>query len=129
MVLFILGHYSTHRIYGGCFNVLGIITMQNLYIIHNQDGYFLGKSGDWLDGSEPTQLFRTLHKDEAVNQLFEANSKDVELRLSLLECPAKNRLIPDIPSDKMPPPMVRTEADNDELSNGEPQLDLDTASQ
>ena len=90
--------------------------MQNLFLIHNQDGYFLGKSGDWLDGREPTQLFRTPHKDEAVNELFEANSKDVELRLSLLECTAKNRLIPTIPQDKMPPPLVKIEADNDDAS-------------
>lgn len=88
--------------------------MQNLFLIHNQDGYFLGKSGDWLDGREPTQLFRTLHKDEAVNQLFEANSQNVELRLSLLECPAKNRLIPNIPEDKMPPPILKPEVDKTE---------------
>jgi len=81
--------------------------MHNLFLIHNQDGYFLGKSGDWLDGREPAQLFRTQHKDEAVNQLFEANSQNVEWRLSIIECPAKGRLLPDIPEDKMPPPILK----------------------
>jgi len=86
--------------------------MQNLFIIRNQDGYFLGKSGEWLDGQEPVQLFRTLYRDEAVNQLFEANSKDVNLRLEIFECAAKNRLIPDIPPEHMPPAIPKIE-DND----------------
>ena len=96
--------------------------MHNLFLIHNQDGYFLGKSGDWLDGREPTQLFRTQHKDEAVNQLFEANSPNVEWRLSILECPAKSRLIPDIPEEKMPPPLLKPnkeEASEEEASDSD----------
>lgn len=92
--------------------------MQNLFIIHNQNGYFLGKSGQWLDGREPAQLFRAQHKDEAINQLFEANSKDVHLRLSILECSAKNRLIPVIPEEKMPPPILDADV-NDNHANDE----------
>lgn len=93
--------------------------MQNLFIIHNQDGYFLGKSGDWLDGREPTQLFRAQHKDEAVNQLFEANHQNVELRLSILECAAKTRLIPDIPAEKMPPPILKAATNASEDGDSE----------
>jgi hypothetical protein len=74
-----------------------------MFIIQNQDGYFLAKSGEWLDGREPGQLFKTLLKDEAVNQMFEANSRDYNLRLSLLECEINSKKQPHIPEDKLPP--------------------------
>lgn len=102
--------------------------MQNVFIILNQDGYFLGKSGDWLDGREPAQLFRTLYKDEAVNQLFEISSKEAELRLSIMQCPVKNRLVPDIPEAQLPAPLVKTVADNDDAIKETTQAQVDIAS-
>ncbi|MFT7491427.1 MAG: hypothetical protein ACI80S_001018 [Pseudohongiellaceae bacterium] len=74
-----------------------------MYILHNQDGYFLTKSGDWSDGRELPPLFKTMHKDEAINQLFETNSKDYKLRLSLLECEINSKKMPLIPDEKLPP--------------------------
>lgn len=74
-----------------------------MYILHNQDGYFLTKSGEWSDGRELPPLFKTIHKDEAINQLFEANSKDYNLRISLLECEINSKKMPLIPDEKLPP--------------------------
>jgi hypothetical protein len=73
-----------------------------MYILHNQDGYFLTKSGDWSDGRELPPLFKTIHRDEAVNQLFETNSKDYNLRISLLECEINSKNMPLIPDEKLP---------------------------
>jgi hypothetical protein len=74
-----------------------------MYILHNQDGYFLTKSGEWSDARELGPLFKTIYKDEAINQLFETNSKDYNLRLSLLECEINSKNMPIIPTDKLPP--------------------------
>ncbi len=76
-----------------------------MYILQNQEGYFLSKSGEWTDGREASQLFRTLHRDEAVNQLFEVNSRDFSLRITLLECEATSKNLPIITEDQLPPPL------------------------
>jgi hypothetical protein len=88
-----------------------------MYILHNQDGYFLTKSGDWSDGRELAPLFKTIHKDEAINQLFEANSKDYNLRLSLLECEINSKKMPLIPDDKLPPVRSKPVDDNSVFEN------------
>jgi hypothetical protein len=74
-----------------------------MYVIQNQHDYFLAKNGEWLDGREPTQLYKTNHKDEALNQMFEANSRDYSLRLQLLDCEINAKKQPIIPEDKLPP--------------------------
>lgn len=76
-----------------------------MFILQNQDGYFLSKSGDWLDGREPSALFRTELKDEAVNQLFETNSQDYSLRITILECESSSKKHPIIPVEQLPPPL------------------------
>lgn len=77
-----------------------------MFILQNQDGYFLSKSGEWLDGREPSALFRTTLKDEAVNQLFETNSKDYSLRIAILECEANLKKHPVIATEHLPPPII-----------------------
>lgn len=57
--------------------------MTNAYIIKNQRGLFLSKDGLWLDKLDKKHLYRTVHHDEALNTLLEANTKDVELRLDI----------------------------------------------
>ncbi|MGH1438921.1 MAG: hypothetical protein ACRBBR_02320 [Cellvibrionaceae bacterium] len=88
-----------------------------MFILQNQDGYFLSKSGDWVDGREPNTLFRTTHKDEALNQLFESNSKDYSLRITIFDCEASSKKQPIIPEDQLPPPKldtVETEEENND---------------
>jgi len=77
-----------------------------MFILQNQDGYFLSKSDGWVDGREPNTLFRTLHKDEALNQLFESNSQDYSLRITIVNCEANNKKQPIIPEDQLPPPIL-----------------------
>lgn len=54
--------------------------MTEVFVIRNQLGHFWGKGKTWVDGSQPRQVLRTRHRDEAVNVLFELSSKDFELR-------------------------------------------------
>ena len=76
-----------------------------MYILQNQEGYFLAKSGQWTDGREPSQLFRTAHQDEAANQLFEVNSRDYSLRIKMVNCETNPKGIPIIAEEQLPPPL------------------------
>lgn len=86
--------------------------MSTLFILQNQQGYFLKKVGadkqrEWIDGQEPQQLFRTMHKDEAVNMLVETNTQDVELRIQVREYDNNGKNQPIIPADDLPPPLPK----------------------
>ena len=75
--------------------------MSHVYVLTNQHQQFLSKSNEWIDGRESTKLFRTEHKDVAINQMFEANTRNVSLRIELLECPLDTKKHPQIPADAL----------------------------
>ncbi|MGD8175177.1 hypothetical protein [Marinimicrobium sp. ARAG 43.8] len=77
--------------------------MTELFILRNQHGYFLGKQKDWLDGRDRNALYKTLHKDEAVNQMVELSAKDFEQRIRVVPCEADERGLPVVSEDDMPP--------------------------
>ena len=54
--------------------------MNKVFVILNQHGHFINKHKEWVDGREPKLLFRSPHKDEAINLVFELSSKDITLR-------------------------------------------------
>ncbi len=54
--------------------------MSEVYVVSNQHGFFASKQKEWLDGREPRRLFRSTHKDEAINMVFESSSKDISIR-------------------------------------------------
>lgn len=62
--------------------------MKTVFVIRNQNGHYLGRHGEWLDGSHVPGLFRTEHRDVAVNELVEVNLRDFDLRGEILGCEA-----------------------------------------
>jgi hypothetical protein len=103
--------------------------MTTLYTLHNQRGYFLQKkSADkiskashiWGDAQELSKVFRTTHKDEAINMMFEAGSQDVELRISIKEYPANTKGLPTIPADDLPAPLPKVTAELGNVDVKEP---------
>lgn len=100
---------------------------KQLYILQNQDKYFLGKDNQWVDGTDPKDLFKTTHRDIAINQLFEVNAHDVEQRIHVLECAVEGRNHPVIDPAIMPPPLPKPappEVDTDaELSTEDDMAD------
>ncbi|BFM22425.1 hypothetical protein [Gilvimarinus japonicus] len=91
--------------------------MTDVYILQNQDKLFLSKQRTWLDGRDPASLYRSPNKDEAVNEMFEASSKDYRQRVSLVACPLNERRNPVIDPDILPPPQPK--------KRGEDSLELD----
>lgn len=84
--------------------------MTVLYIIQNQHQHFLSKQGEWLDGSESASIYRTEHKDEAINLKVEHAVRQPELRLKIVTCTAneKGRL----QLDATTPPSASTSIDS-----------------
>ncbi|MFA0791330.1 hypothetical protein ACCI51_12305 [Microbulbifer echini] len=78
--------------------------MSHVYVLTNQHQQFLSKSGEWLDGREPNKLFRSEFKDVAINQMFEANTRDVSLRIELLRCALNTKAQPLIPEEALADP-------------------------
>lgn len=66
-----------------------------LFILRDAVGNLLTKDLSWASDCAVTELFRTPHKDVALNQLLEINAGDVELRAQIVACDAdsKNRPI------------------------------------
>ena len=62
--------------------------MKTIYVIRNQYGHYLGRHGEWLDGSHVPGLYRTEHRDVAVNELVEVNMRDFDLRGEIIACEA-----------------------------------------
>ncbi len=68
--------------------------MKDVFIISNQNGLFLGKQAQWLDENEPAAVWRSPHRDIALNHLIESNARDIDQRMVLLQCPVNEKDIP-----------------------------------
>ncbi|MGL6161727.1 hypothetical protein [Microbulbifer sp.] len=78
--------------------------MSHVYVLTNQHQQFLSKSNEWIDGREAGRLFRSEHKDVAINQMFEANTRDVSLRIELLQCELNSKGQPQVPAEALGDP-------------------------
>jgi len=81
--------------------------MNQTFILQNQDKLFFGKNKEWVDGYDANAVFKTPHKDEAVNQMFEITSKDYKQRVKVLSCELDEKALPVIDSDIMPAPLPK----------------------
>jgi hypothetical protein len=63
--------------------------VKTVFVIRNQNGHYLGRNGEWLDGSHVPGLFRTEHRDVAMNELVEVNLRDFDLRGEIIGCEAE----------------------------------------
>lgn len=66
----------------------------SVFIIINHQQQYLGKQAQWLETGDVAHCFRTPHYDVALNQLIESNARDIEQRLTLLECPLDEKSQP-----------------------------------
>ena len=78
----------------------------SVFVIRNQHKHYLGRHGEWLDGSHPPALFRTQHRDAAVNELIDHTIRDIELRGEIIACEADAQGYPivDVLNPIAPPP-------------------------
>ena len=81
--------------------------MTQTFILQNQDKLFFGKNKEWVDGYDASSVFKTPHKDEAVNQMFEITSKDYKQRVKVVSCDLDDKGLPIIDADIMPAPLPK----------------------
>lgn len=93
--------------------------MSHVYVLTNQHQQFLSKSNEWIDGRDSARLFRTEYKDVAINQMFEANTRDVTLRIELLECGLDSKKNPQIPADALSDAPLHVHAGEDGVEAAE----------
>jgi hypothetical protein len=102
--------------------------MATIFLLQNQHKLLLNKRGEWCDGREASTLYRTVHRDEALNQMVEANSGDYTLRLKILECETNDRGIPLLKDEELPPlgtTGTTLDADTDNVSAAKDEIDQD----
>ena len=61
------------------------------YILQTDDGLFLNKDWTWSAAADKNSLFHSRHRDEALNQLIEINSKDISIRARVVQCQTDNK--------------------------------------
>ena len=85
--------------------------MKRVYVLRNSRDEFLDKSGEWISGGDIKSLYRTEHKDEALNKKvdFAVKHPDVRIRIVDAEQGAPNELV--LPDDALLPskPLAREE--------------------
>lgn len=81
--------------------------MNEIFILQNQANLFLGKQNNWLDGRDLNALYKTVHKDEAINQKVEASSKDYTQRIKIIGCAPNEKGLPLIDPEILPEPLPK----------------------
>jgi len=81
--------------------------MTQTFILQNHDNHFFGKNKEWLDGYDANSLFKTIHKDEAINQMVEISSKDYKQRVKIIACELDEKGLPIIDIAIMPAPLPK----------------------
>lgn len=75
----------------------------SLYLIQNQAGAYLDKQLNWCLIPDPNQLFRTPHRDVALNQLVELNARDISIRASVVSCEVNDKGLPIVDTQSTEP--------------------------
>jgi len=68
-----------------------------LYILQNNQEEWLNKAMEWVYGCRAEELFATPHKDIALNQLIELNTRDIDLRARIVACDSDDKGRPRLP--------------------------------
>lgn len=79
--------------------------MGKLYVIQDSYGRFLSRQDEWVEGGSRETLFRSEHRDLALNTLIELNTRDVDLRATVVtvDCDDQGRpLTADLPPPQLP---------------------------
>ncbi len=76
--------------------------MTAVFLLQNQHKQLLSKQGEWVDGREVATLYRSVHRDEALNLMIETNTRDYTLRMQILECAVNERGQPLIEDKDLP---------------------------
>ncbi|MCK5880278.1 MAG: hypothetical protein KAG18_00305 [Sinobacterium sp.] len=71
----------------------------NVYVIKNQQALYLNKQHIWVSAKEVKSVYRTEHRDEALNTLIEVNAKDIAVRGEIIKVVLNENKQPELATD------------------------------
>lgn len=93
--------------------------MKTVFVVHNSDGSFLGKQNQWLSPAEAQAVWRSPHHDVALNQMIEANAREIMLRLQIMSCPLSDKDLPLLEQAVVPKKMAAIQFDDEGVDGTE----------
>jgi hypothetical protein len=93
--------------------------MDKVFVVKNQQGLYLSKQQEWVSGADQHALFRTPHRDEALNTVFEVSSRDIYLRAETVACAVDGKNNPVLPSagqEQLPIDTIAQTATDDSMT-------------
>lgn len=78
--------------------------MSIVYLLQNQHDHYLNRAGEWVNGDTAASLFRTAHKDEAINQKVEYSVKQIDQRIRIVEAELDEKRLPIVEVTAEPSP-------------------------
>jgi len=103
--------------------------MSTVFVVKNQEGYFATKQKEWECGREPKLLFRTPHKDEALNMVFELSSKDIYLRAEAISVELDDKKLPIVEVTAPAKPKPEDEPKDEPKDESELEAETETTSE
>jgi hypothetical protein len=91
--------------------------MTEFYVVVNQHGHFANKHKEWTDGRDNKLIYRSKHKDEALNLVFELSSKDIYLRAQVLPVELDDKMHPIVTPSEVPLASDETATSIDSIAN------------
>ncbi|MDB6061479.1 MAG: hypothetical protein JWM78_1582 [Verrucomicrobiaceae bacterium] len=92
--------------------------MNTAFVIKNQHGLYLTKQQEWVSATEAHSLYRTTHRDEAINTVFEVSSRDIYLRAEVVVCELDTKGNPRIDAAAVEPESAPEQEPESELEPG-----------
>lgn len=96
--------------------------MTKVFVVTNQYGMFATKHKEWQDGREPKLLFRSPHKDEAINLVFELSSKDIDLRAEVISVDLNDKKQPVVDVTAEPPAAIDEEQNQTNVTTADTEM-------
>ena len=93
-----------------------------VFVVKNQHDLYLSKQQEWVDGTDTQSLYRTRHRDEALNTVFEVSSRDIYLRAESVVCELDAKANPILATAAKPTSTTSPAIDLDEPESQEPEV-------
>jgi hypothetical protein len=68
--------------------------MNNVFVIQNQHNQFLSRQKEWLEKTEIQALFKTPHRDLAVNEWVELTAREPQARAKVVSVETSSKGLP-----------------------------------
>ncbi|HSB96486.1 MAG TPA: hypothetical protein VLC91_08565 [Spongiibacteraceae bacterium] len=86
-----------------------------VFVVKNQHDLYLSKQQEWVDGTDTQSLYRTRHRDESINTVFEVSSRDIYLRAESVVCEVDAKGNPVLATAEKPTSIAPIALDFEEL--------------